>query len=111
VSKFNKILFSIAVTLWFLIAVVRISNHFDRQRERAAYERGAMQMVAVHLCLHHYASQAFKDKMWNMVNMPEDCRYIEAVDKQLDEEACKINPAFCTTARPADPSRAPEEMK
>lgn len=85
-TKFNKILFAIVGTLWFFIIVTRIAHHYDQQRDREEYERGVMQTVIYHSCLGKYPSQAFRDYQWNLINMPDDCRYVEAVDAKLERK-------------------------
>lgn len=59
------------------------ANRYAAKYERVGYERGVYQAMVVRECTGHYPGEAFKNDTWNLSNLPDDCRFVKAVEEKL----------------------------
>ena len=66
------------VLLWAGIGCGKLYNRIYQEGERDGYERGAYQGAIFAMCEGSFPTKPYKDEFWNLVNMPKDCRFVEA---------------------------------
>jgi len=71
--------------LTFIVANIGC-NKIRLSGEREGYERGLRQGLIYRQCSAAQPSAKFIEKNWNMVNMPNDCRYIAMAERQESEK-------------------------
>lgn len=81
-SKLSKIILALVVLLWLLIGSLYAYNKIYLAGERRGYDRGLKQGLIYRRCSIAEPSEGFKSEMWNLVNMPNDCRFVEAVERR-----------------------------
>jgi hypothetical protein len=80
--RFSKSLFLLLGCLWLFISCILLYNKIYLAGERGGYERGLRQGIIYRSCKTGEPTEHFKREMWNLVNMPNDCRFVEAADSE-----------------------------
>ena len=60
-----------------------LTSENNQTRQRELYERGVWQAAIYDNCGFGVMPKAFRDEQWHNVDLPFDCRFTDAVNKNL----------------------------